>query len=194
MQNRLCKFLIFMLAMGFSMGGCKKTEEKIEFDFEQIQNHYWRKIHSGGFSYFYSEEKFSLVEDEINELIKNSDCCAVQISISANNAKLYIRLLYGNDENINFREWNLYTENEKHCLVQDEDAKKILEYEPKKTTIIDDTGLVVLDGMTVYAIKKTKNGTYYYANNQGSMNKEYTELGRLFFRIQKKLAEEENKE
>ena len=175
--------VLFVLIAALILSACAKDESKMKFSFEQIQNLYYQEIeraHAKLFDPFYINKKFfDKVEEELNELIAESDYCSVGISVNIDNAILNVTALYNFKNEIYFKIWKSNGE-QKETKIQNPSAKRILKSKPKDLVLIEDSKSLVLDSTSTYIIKKIGRKTYYYAYYYRPYDDAYESLIDLF--------------
>lgn len=164
--------------------GCKKEKTEMKFSFEESQNLFVEEMkvtNAFGFEPFYYNKKFfDKVEQELNELIKDSDYCSVTISVNINNGILDVSALYNLKNEIHFILWDCYKDIKNHTTIQNPEALKILKSKPKKSMLIENANMPVYDGTSEYVIKKIGDKTYHYAAYIHCDDKDYEPLLELF--------------
>ena len=171
--------LIFLCSAYISCRGMKKD---IQFSFKKIQD-YYQEIESSDSTclnpFYIDESFFTNTEQQLNELIKESDYCSLLIRSSIDNGICEVRALYNYSDGIFFYSWNC-DGIQKQTKIQNPKAKEILKNKPKDKVKIDGDKFVV-DGISEYIIKKINNKTFYYANHCGSVDMDYEPLIDLFY-------------
>lgn len=170
---------IFGLIIFFMFTGCLRGKNRLQFSFEEINNYYTDKLER---SFLYIPDIiFPEIEEELNELIKNSKYCSVLIKEGIGNGIYSIAAIYDSHNEIYFYERDIFkgiqiVNNKK---IQNQNAKKILMSKPQDE-FISDIDTFLLDGISYYVIKKIKEETYYYSSYGSPVDEQYEELIRLF--------------
>lgn len=187
--ERLKKSMILFFLISISIfANCKENTDIMKFSFEQIQNLYSKEMEqneSSNLCPFYIKKNFFIkVENELNELIAESDFCSVRICVNVDNGILEVNALYDLENEIYFKMWNC-NEEKSQTKIQNASARKILRSKPKELVLIDDTKIPIIDGTSTYIIKKIGKDTYYYASYYESNDTSYKPLIDLFREVYK---------
>ena len=187
MKNRNRIITIIFLLFGFIayclMFNSCKIERKMQVSFKDIQNTFYcelQKNNAMGFEPFYIDSKFfNEVEQQLNELIAESDYCSVMILVNVDNGLLAVRALYNVRDEPYFNIWE-QDGFKRLIMIQNPKAVKILRRRPENVVMIDSSLSPAVDRTSTYVIKKIRNKTYYYANYYTKINDAYSSLIKLF--------------
>ena len=162
---------------------CRYKEGTIQFSFEEAQDIYYQELKtfdSTSFNPFYIDKVFfQKTEQQLNEEIEQSCYCSVLIRSSIDNGILEIAAIYDSG---NEKRFHLFKRDgsQKRIKIQDPKIKEVLKSKPRKSMIINESNLMVCDGLSEYIIKKIGNKTYFYANHCGDVDDDYKPLMDLF--------------
>ena len=164
--ERLKKSMIIFFLISISIfTNCKENNNNMRFSFEKIQNLYSHEIEqneSSNLCPFYIKKNFFIkVENELNELIAESDFCAVRICVNVDNGILEVNALYDLENEIYFKMWNC-NEEKSQTKIQNASARKILRSKPKELVLIDDTKIPIIDGTSTYIIYPYNHSSEYF--------------------------------